>query len=166
MSRPTWKLPSRPILCASACLGGILTALATASAHPVDLAPSSPSRITPTLRADFDAYLEAALGRYDVPGAVVAVVENRTTAYAKVLGKRAHHDDAVVDSKTLFMIGSVTKSMTSMMMASQVERGKLDWNTEVREISMASALWSTTVARPVLPRCSCYCRISISASWS
>src|SRR5262249_53393992 len=36
-----------------------------------------------------------------------------------------------VDANTLFMIGSTTKSMTTMMMGALVDEGKLNWNTPV-----------------------------------
>jgi CubicO group peptidase (beta-lactamase class C family) len=109
-------------------------------AHEPGLPLQSTSRITPALRADFDTYLAGALLRYDVPGAVLAVVENGTTVYSKALGKRARYSEAPVDADTLFMIGSVTKSMTSLMMASQVEHGRLDWNTKVTQILPSFAL--------------------------
>jgi CubicO group peptidase (beta-lactamase class C family) len=114
----------------AACLGVSL------AASPIVWA----DRITPDLRADLDVYVEAALARYDVPGAAVAVVEGGRTVYTKALGKRARHGHAPVDRHTLFMIGSVTKSMTSMMMAVEVERGALDWNTPVIQLLPTFAL--------------------------
>ena len=72
----------------SACLGVTLAATPLAWAD----------RITPDLRADFDAYLETALTRYDVPGAAVAVVEGGHTVYAKALGKRSRHGHGPVDN--------------------------------------------------------------------
>jgi CubicO group peptidase (beta-lactamase class C family) len=130
MSRSTTKVFAHPIFSMTACLG---VSLAAAPLTRAD-------RLTPDLPVAFDAYLESALVRYDVPGAAVAVVEGGRTVYAKALGKRARHGHAPVDKHTLFMIGSVTKSMTSMMMAIEVERGALDWNAPVTQFLPTFAL--------------------------
>jgi CubicO group peptidase (beta-lactamase class C family) len=134
MTNPAWKFPPRPILYSVGFLSVFFAALSPAAARSADVGKGGASRITPALRTDFDAYLDATLARYEVPGAALAVVENGAVVYAKPLGNRTRHRYAAVDAKTLFMIGSVTKSMTSMMMASLVERGKLDWNTKVTQI--------------------------------
>lgn len=75
--------------------------------------------------------IERELAFYDVPGAAVAIVQGDDIIYAKGFGVRDLVSRAPVTPETLFRIGSTTKSMTSLMVATNVDEGLLDWDTPV-----------------------------------
>lgn len=78
-----------------------------------------------------DAFIEEARTRLDVPGAAVAVVMGGQIVYEKGAGVRALGSKDPVTPDTLFLMGSVTKSMTTMMQATLVDAGVLAWDTPV-----------------------------------
>ncbi len=64
---------------------------------------------------ELDAFIEDARGKFDVPGAAVAVIVDNKVVYEKGFGTRALGGKVPITADTLFMIGSITKSMTTMM---------------------------------------------------
>jgi CubicO group peptidase (beta-lactamase class C family) len=66
-----------------------------------------------------------------VPGAAVAIVKGDAIVYVEGFGVRDLSSRAPVTPETLFRIGSTTKSMTSLMVATYVDEGLLDWDTPV-----------------------------------
>jgi CubicO group peptidase (beta-lactamase class C family) len=82
-------------------------------------------------RAELDGWIDAALERYEVPGAAVAIVRGNDVVYQGAFGVRGLEDRTPVTLDTRFMIGSVTKSMTSLMAATVVDDGKLSWDARV-----------------------------------
>ena len=85
----------------------------------------------PLDRAAFDAFLADAVARLEVPGAAVAVVQGGQVVYEKVLGVRELGASEAVTGDTLFMVGSVTKPMTTMLEAALVDAKVLTWSTPV-----------------------------------
>jgi CubicO group peptidase (beta-lactamase class C family) len=75
--------------------------------------------------------LERELAFYNVPGAAVAIVQGDDIIYAEGFGVRNLESREPVTLETLFRIGSTTKSMTSLMVATFVDEGLLDWDTPV-----------------------------------
>jgi CubicO group peptidase (beta-lactamase class C family) len=75
--------------------------------------------------------LEQELAFYNVPGAAVAIVQGGEIIYAEGFGVRDLESGAPVTPETLFRIGSTTKSMTSLMVATYVDEGLLDWDKPV-----------------------------------
>ena len=76
----------------------------------------------------FDAYVNAALKTFDVPGAAIAIVRNDSVIYAKGYGVRGIDKRTAVDERTLFAIGSASKAFTAASLAMLVEEGKLRWD--------------------------------------
>ncbi|HEU0115771.1 MAG TPA: serine hydrolase domain-containing protein, partial [Thermomicrobiales bacterium] len=103
-------------------------------APALDLAGVAPQPLTGERRAAFDAYLAGSLAQFGVPGASVAVVENGAVVYARGFGVRALGGTQPVTADTRFMIGSVTKSMTSLMAATLVDGGWLSWDTPLHAL--------------------------------
>jgi CubicO group peptidase (beta-lactamase class C family) len=92
------------------------------------------------MRADIETYTAAALARYQVPGAALAIVIGGRTVYSQGFGIRGLDDERPVTPDTLFMIGSITKSMTGLMTATLVDDGLLDWNARVVDVVPGFAL--------------------------
>jgi CubicO group peptidase (beta-lactamase class C family) len=99
----------------------------------VEVAPAVPPMpVTP--RADLDAigpFVEDMLATFRVPGLAMAVVQDGKVVYMKGFGLRDSVKNLPVTTKTLFGIGSITKSMTGAALGTLVDEGKLDWDTPV-----------------------------------
>ncbi len=105
-------------------------AAASGASEPASQAPFA--GFSDEQRAELDSYIDDALGLFEVPGAVVAVLQNGHVAYRGAFGVRGDRHPAPVDARTLFMVGSVTKSMTATMIGTLVDDGLLDWDAAVR----------------------------------
>jgi CubicO group peptidase (beta-lactamase class C family) len=81
---------------------------------------------------------ERAASKLGVPGAAIAVVQGGRVVFEKGYGVREKGKKAPVTPRTLFMIGSITKSLTSLLMAAAVDAGKMTWDTPVQESRSAS----------------------------
>ncbi|MBU1241770.1 beta-lactamase family protein [Myxococcota bacterium] len=75
-----------------------------------------------------------------VPGLSIAVVENGKIVFSEGYGVRELGKTDPVTPETLMMIGSVTKSLTTLMMGTLVDDGKLAWDKPVKEVYPAFAL--------------------------
>ncbi|MDN7024283.1 serine hydrolase [Methanoculleus sp. FWC-SCC1] len=81
----------------------------------------------------FDAYIEKMLADYEVPGAVVGIVEGDRVIYLKGFGVREIGEPGTVDENTRFQVASVTKWFTGAAIGTIVDEGKLSWDTPVVE---------------------------------
>ena len=105
--------------------------------------------VTDAMRADIEAYAAAAVARYDIPGAAIAVVAGGRTVYQHGFGVRGLDDPRPVTPDTLFMVGSITKSMTGLLTATLVDDGLLDWDARVVDVLPGFAL-SDPAATPLI----------------
>jgi CubicO group peptidase (beta-lactamase class C family) len=83
--------------------------------------------------AELDGWIDTALERYSIPGAAVAIVRGPQVIYERGFGIRGLADPTPVTTDTRFMVGSVTKGMTSLLAATLVDAGKLSWDAPVVE---------------------------------
>lgn len=103
-------------------------------ASRTDLNGTMPLPLTGKRRAAFEAYVAAALDRFGVPGAAVGVVQNGEVVYLNGFGVREIGTPQPVTPDTMMMIGSITKSMTTMLAAALVDHGHLDWDTRLIDL--------------------------------
>ncbi|NDJ63222.1 MAG: beta-lactamase family protein [Chloroflexi bacterium] len=104
-------------------------------AEAIDLTGVEPPPFDDAMIAAWEAFITDALAAYEVPGAAVALVQNGEVVYTNGFGARTLGADAEpVTSDTLFMIGSITKSMTTLLMGTQVDDGLYDWETPVTDV--------------------------------
>lgn len=99
--------------------------------------------------AALDAFLDEARARLAVPGAVVAVVRGREVIYERALGVREIGKPERVGASTRFLVGSVTKPMTTLMQAALVDAKVLTWETPVTTLLPSFALGDPDVTRKV-----------------
>ncbi len=95
------------------------------------LAPIVPSTGTAQQREPwpgYDAYVNAALATWKVPGVGIAIVRNDSIVYAKGYGVREIGKAGPVNERTIFAIGSSSKAFTAAALAMLVDEGKVRWD--------------------------------------
>ena len=118
-------------------IGGSLSLAQTASpaATPaVDLSGTMPLPLSGNRLAEFETYVQDLMKTLGVPGASIAVVQGDQVVLLKGYGVRDLRSNSPVTPDTLMMIGSITKSFTSMMAASEVDAGWLSWDTPIVDL--------------------------------
>jgi CubicO group peptidase (beta-lactamase class C family) len=86
--------------------------------------PSRESLAKPDIESTLDNYVETFLGTHRIPGAAIAIVQDRETIYAKSWGVTGGSEEAVT-LETPFLIGSVTKSLTALAIVKLLEENKI-----------------------------------------
>lgn len=79
-------------------------------------------------------HIEGERARFSVPGCSVVVVSDGEVVLAEGFGVRNKEGDVPATPKTLFPIGSSTKTFTAALCAALVDDGKLDLDQPVREL--------------------------------
>lgn len=120
--------------------------------------PARAKALTNELIAKLESYITACMAELDVPGVSVAIVQDGQVIYSKGFGVRERGRKEPITPETLMMIGSITKSMTTMMMAALVDDGVFKWETPAVEILSSFALCNSEITRKVTMRhmiCNC-----------
>jgi CubicO group peptidase (beta-lactamase class C family) len=105
-----------------------------------------------------DGFVERALTDLDVPGAAIAVIDDGKVVYERTLGVRSLGDRAPVTVNTRFLIGSITKPMTTLMEAALVDAKIIGWDTPVVSVLPTFALGDPELTRELrLWHMSCAC---------
>ena len=97
----------------------------------------------------FASFVEEARAAAGVPGVAVAVVQGDKVVMAKGFGVRDVGKKDPVTPKTLFLIGSTTKSLTTLMMAKLVDEKKLAWSSPMTELLPGFALGDAELTKKV-----------------
>jgi CubicO group peptidase (beta-lactamase class C family) len=100
----------------------------------------------------FDAYVNAALKTWHVPGVGVAIVRNDSVLYAKGYGVREVGKPAAVDERTLFAIGSSSKAFTSAAVAILVDSGKVRLDAPATTYLLGFQLFDPYATREITVR--------------
>lgn len=86
---------------------------------------------TPVDLVKLDAYYQAALQAWEVPGMAIAIVKDDSVIFAKGYGVQNLKTGGDVNASTIFGIASNTKAYTAAALALLVDQGKLDWEDKV-----------------------------------
>jgi CubicO group peptidase (beta-lactamase class C family) len=81
--------------------------------------------------AAFDAFVKSAMDRLQVPGAAVVLIHQGRVAFSQAYGVKQVGRPERIGSETRFMIASVTKPLTTLMMARLAEAEIIDWDEPV-----------------------------------
>ncbi|WP_157961653.1 serine hydrolase domain-containing protein [Acuticoccus kandeliae] len=81
-----------------------------------------------------EAYAEAGMALFDLPGLAIGIVADDTLVYAKGFGKRSKSAEGLVDTRTIFQIGSLAKAFLAATQAIMVDRGALRWDDRVVDL--------------------------------
>ncbi len=99
-----------------------------------DLTGATPLPLTGERLTRFEVHAAATLAELGIPGAAIAVVQNGEIVFAQGFGVREQGQPEPVTPDTLLRIGSVTKSFSSLLAATLVDAGKLDWQTPLVDL--------------------------------
>ena len=99
----------------------VALALLTIFAAPRDVAATA-------FGPEIDRHVVRAMEAWRVPGLAMAVIEDGRLVYSRTFGQRDLTTRQPVTARTLFAIGSVTKSFTVAGLALLVRDGKLRWD--------------------------------------
>jgi CubicO group peptidase (beta-lactamase class C family) len=102
--------------------------------------------------AGFDSFVKQALAAWEVPGLAIAVVKNGKVILAQGYGFRDVDKKLPVTPKTLFAIGSCTKAVTTFLMGTLVDEGKLDWDKPVQTYLSEFRLHDRVASELITPR--------------
>jgi CubicO group peptidase (beta-lactamase class C family) len=108
--------------------------------------------------ADLKKFVESAQQALGVPGVAVGVLQGGKTVLAEGFGVRDLGKPAKVTRDTLFMIGSNTKALTTLLFAKLVDAKKLTWDTPVVSVMPGFKLGDEATTNSVLIRhliCAC-----------
>jgi CubicO group peptidase (beta-lactamase class C family) len=150
------------IFSVSAGIGSATGAVAQ-SAPPVDqqketFAGRSPHPLNAQRVAAMKAFVAKAMKDLGVPGVGFALIDHGKIVFEGGLGVRNLDKPKPVDAHTLFMIGSNTKGMSTLMLARLVDEGKLDWDESVVKAYPSFRLGDPELTEKVLIRhlvCAC-----------
>ncbi|MEO8026221.1 MAG: serine hydrolase, partial [Bryobacteraceae bacterium] len=107
---------------------------------------------TSTTWNGFDEFANATLKNFDAPGMAVAVIKDGNVILSKGFGLRDVKNNLPVTPKTMFAIGSSTKSFTVVSLGTLVDEGKLDWDKPVREYLPDFRLYDKVATEEMTPR--------------
>jgi hypothetical protein len=124
-------------------------------------------RLGPAEIAELKRFVTTAQGELGIPGISVGIVQDGKVAFAGGFGVRELGKMAPVDENTLFMVASMTKPLTTLMLAKLVEEGKFSWETPVSAIDPTFKLGSAeTTANIRLKHLVCACTGTPRNDWN
>ena len=117
----------------SAQLNIVASGFEIANLEVADLQDAVPRPVNAEVIGELEAFTREALRTFGLPGAVVGVVQGGEVVYLGGFGTRGSGQGPLTPD-TRMMVGSTGKSLTTLLMASLVDEGVMDWDTPVREV--------------------------------
>jgi CubicO group peptidase (beta-lactamase class C family) len=99
-----------------------------------------------------DTYIRAAMAKTKVPGLAVAVVYQDKVVFLKGYGVRKIGDSASVDADTVFELASLSKPISSTILASLVGTGEIGWDDQIADLDPGFALSDAAATQRVTIR--------------
>lgn len=99
-----------------------------------------PRHLDAELARELDAFIVDTMALLGVPGASIAIVQDGEVVYREAFGVTELGGSEPVTPETRMMIGSTTKPMTTMMLATLVDAGIIEWDMPVVEIMPSFAV--------------------------
>src|SRR5258708_2245367 len=103
-------------------------------------------------RDDLEQFIPAQMRSWNVPGLAIAVVQNGRVIYSNGFGLRDVKSNLPVTTKTIFAIGSISKSVTSLSRGMVNDEGKLDWDKPVRQYLPEFEVYDPVASERMTPR--------------
>lgn len=99
-----------------------------------DLRGVTPLAVDEAILGELEPFITTYLEELEIPGAVVGIVQNGEVVYAKGFGVADPATGRPLTPDTPMMIGSVGKSMTTMLMGTLVDDGLMTWDTPAQQL--------------------------------
>jgi len=107
--------------------------------------------IGPVLK-QMESFVRDGMKKTGVPGVAVAVVYRDRIVYLNGFGYRKAGSDAEVNADTVFQLASLSKPITSTIVASLVGNGKLDWDSRIVDLDRGFRLSDRDVTEQLTVR--------------
>jgi CubicO group peptidase (beta-lactamase class C family) len=111
-----------------------------------------------TRLASLEAFIEEGQRASKIPGVAVAILQGGKVVFEKGFGVRALGTKDPVTPNTLFRVASITKPLTSLMVAALVAEGRFNWDTRVVDLYRGFAVGDADLTRKLTVRdslCAC-----------
>jgi beta-lactamase class C len=92
---------------------------------------SDPNPFVERALKEFEGFIKTAIANRQAPGAAVAIVRDTNIIFLKGYGLRDIRRPDSIDTRTVFRLGSVSKSVTATLVATLVNEGVLHWDDPV-----------------------------------
>lgn len=139
-------------------LGQLIGSIAPSGHTAENLAGRTPHPLDQQRIAMLRSFVVDSMHALRIPGAALAVIEGDRIALEQGLGVRNVAKRTPVDVHTRFMIASNTKGMTTLLMATLVDDGKMRWDQPVTTLFPALKLADPEATRKLEVRhlvCAC-----------
>ena len=136
----------------------IRSSLTPADYKPEDFSGRKPNPLDAARIAQMREFLSQAMKDLGVPGLGFALLDGGKIVYEGGLGVRTLGKPAAVDANTLFMAASNTKGMSTLLLATLADEGKLRWEQPVTQLYPPFKLGSADTTSQVLVKhlvCAC-----------
>ncbi|WP_265530269.1 serine hydrolase domain-containing protein [Sphingomicrobium marinum] len=124
----------------------------------VSLAGNPTAELTPELIAEWTGFIEGAMDDLKIPGAAIAIIKDGQIVHSAGLGVKNVETGEPVDTDTLFMVGSNTKGMTTLLIGTMVEDGLIAYDQPVTNYMSDFKLGDAETTEKVLVKhliCAC-----------
>ena len=91
-------------------------------------------RLDATRLAALTQFVDDARRALDVPGVALGIVQDGRVLFAGGFGERELGRSGAVDADTRFLTASITKPLTTLMLAKLVDADHFDWDTPVTDV--------------------------------
>jgi CubicO group peptidase (beta-lactamase class C family) len=133
---------------------GLSMVVLCATAGVAQKKPAAPApQVDPAAKLQgVDELATEAMDEWKVPGLALGIVKDGILIYVKGYGFRDVEHKLPVNTDTLFPIGSITKSFTSLAFAMLNDEGKVDWDKPVRNYLPEFQLYDPVASERATPR--------------
>ena len=109
----------------------LLCVTTAGSGHAQETTQAPAPTRTPDSLAGLDAYIAESMPDWDIPGLAVAVVHEGDVVFARGFGVKEVGRADPINARTLFQIGSVSKSFAAAAVGALVDEGLATWDDPV-----------------------------------
>lgn len=131
---------------------GVFALCATASVAQKKAAAQAAQAEPAAKLQGIDDLVAQAMEEWKVPGLALGIVKDGKVIYAKGYGFRDVEHKLPVRTDTLFPIGSISKSFTSLAFAMLNDEGKVDWDKPIRTYLLEFQLYDPVASERATPR--------------
>lgn len=139
-------------------VSAIVDGLRPAGAAPEDFGARRPHRLDAARIAALRDFVATSMAELGIPGAAIAIVQGGRIVHESGLGVKQLGRPDRVGARSLFMIASNTKPLTTLLLARLVDEGRIGWDEPVARAMPAFRLGSAETTKNVLVRhlvCAC-----------